>query len=279
MRLPLSLKEVRDNSQEVLFRPVRVAVIHGSPTDRSKSTQREFHNELELLFSRLSIDVFSQKELREYTKEATVTSDYDIIAVLGRPEEFQSAFRPNDSRDSIVLSFAASDQVTRVRQYLAYSDAIILCKVPQRNWMFEISQIVRQFLESLIVPSMLNVDLADLKRIAKGVGITAAISDDDHRTIIARLPSECLIAKSALLHFACKEDVSLREVYSISRAFATKREYAGGVTPIVTPNEAKKIIRKINVKMGIRIIDSVRANVESLNNANRINLTAIFFGM
>ena len=135
---------------------------------------------------------------------------------------------------------------------------------------------------------MLNIDLADVKRIAKGVGLAFNVSEVDHRKIVSMLPDQCLVASSAVLHFSCREDVRLQEVYSISKSIALKKGLAG-INPVVNGHQdAKKVIRKVNVKMGIRMVDNdgynevADAPFDSRSkkvDSKRISMTAILFGI
>ena len=141
---------------------------------------------------------------------------------------------------------------------------------------------------------MLNVDVADVKRIAKGIGFAFNLSDDDHKKIIAMLPKDCFVARSAILHFSCKDDVRLREIYSIGKSIALKKGLASNDSQLTSHSDARKIIRKVNVKMGIRIIgDNHEVEKEdcgnsaishnntqiAFHNEKRISMTAILFGI
>jgi hypothetical protein len=83
--------------------------------------------------------------------------------------------------------------------------------------------------------------------------------------------------------------VRLREVYSISKSIALKKGLVG-VDPVVSSHsDAGKIIRKVNVKMGIRIIEETplkeitgRYSISQSilgGQRERIRMTAIFFGV
>jgi len=229
---------------------------------------------------------------------------YDVIGLVGEAGEFDfvarkkthssSKLRPKNvsaelgqqnHNESIILAFAPSFYFRDVRDYLKLSDAVVFCDVSKRGWTEEIAKVVYHFFESLVVPSLLNIDLADVRHIAKGIGLAFNISEDSNRKIIAQLPKSCLVARSALLHFSCDPDVHLKEVYSISKAVALKKGIADFDPEINSHSDARKVIRKVNVKMGIRIrdrsrIDSARASSSYIStDSKRINLTAILFGL
>jgi cell division GTPase FtsZ len=226
--------------------------------------------------------------------------DYDVVGLIGKAEEFDFIRKkgsgqrlrlragPSESEsqresESIVLAFAPNTQFRDVKKYLKNADAIVFCDATGRNWVQELSKVIYHFFESLVVPSMLNIDLADVKHIAKGIGLAFNISDDSNNKIIARLPKSCLVARSALLHFSCDPDVRLKEVYSISKAIALKKGIANVDLQINTPAEAKKLIRKVNVKMGIRVRNASKREFSSASSnvpeIKRISLTAILFGL
>ena len=122
---------------------------------------------------------------------------------------------------------------------------------------------------------MLNIDIADVKRIAKGIGLALTFEDDDQERLVARLPRESMIARSALLHFKCADDVSLKEIYSISKSITVKNGINAEDPRITSHMGAKKLIRRINVKLGIRVIKNQICNEFTVK---RINLVAILFG-
>lgn len=256
------------------IRPTRIAILHGSKLE-SRLSNEEYHRSLVQLFSPLNVRIFSVLEMTQAGMSDLVSSkEYDVIGLIGEPKEFDftrkfsGRFKKNVDEDSIVLSFAPNTYFKHAKAYLQVSDAIILCEdLPN-----QISKVVFHFFESLVVPSMLNIDLADVRSIAKGIGLAFNLSNDSSRKIIASLPKSCLVARSALLHFSCSEDVRLKEVYSISKAIALKKGLPD--MQINTHAEAKKLIRKVNVKMGIRIKDPSE-NV----NEKRISMTAILFGL
>lgn len=263
------------------LRPTRAAIIHGS---------RVSHDVLSALFSPLGVGVYQSSELNHADFANLISSDtLDVIALVGELQDFDSARRARSEKDAIVLSFAPMSRFNNKKKYLEISDAFVLCNEDGKSWELKVSAIVYHFFESLLIPSMLNVDLADVKRIAKGVGLAFNVSEDDHRKIVSMLPDQCLVARSAVLHFSCREDVRLQEVYSISKSIAMKKGLAG-INPVLNGHQdAKKVIRKVNVKMGIRVVNNdgygnevVDASIDSRSkkmDSKRISMTAILFGI
>ena len=37
------------------------------------------------------------------------------------------------------------------------------------------------------------------------------------------LPKDCFVARAAILHFSCKDDVRLSEIYSVAKSIAMKK--------------------------------------------------------
>ena len=241
------------------------------------------------LFSPLGVGVYPASELNQADFANLVSSGtLDVIALVGESQDFDSTRRARSDKDPIVLSFAPTSKFKNKKKYLEISDALVLCNEEGKSRELKVFEIVYHFFESLLIPSMLNIDLADVKRIAKGVGLAFNVSEDDHRKIVSMLPDQCLVARSAVLHFSCREDVRLQEVYSISMSIALKKGLAG-INPVVNGHQdAKKVIRKVNVKMGIRMVDNdgynevADAPFDSRSkkvDSKRISMTAILFGI
>ena len=251
------------------IRPTKVAIVHGSSITDPTVAHDEIHDALTELFSPLNVRVFSVLELSEAGMSDLFSSHaYDVIGLVGEAHEFESAERrsssgfhfhddhaaSSDDTESIILSFAPRTRFKDVRKYLTFSDAVVLCEAIERNWPLEVSRIVYHFLESLVVPSMLNIDLADVKRIAKGVGLAFNLSDVNSEKIIAKLPKDCFVASSAILHFSCKDDVRLGEIHTIAKSIALKKSLTNTDSELSSQSDARKLIRKVNIKMGIRIV-------------------------
>ncbi len=191
---------------------------------------------------------------------------YDVVGLVGEADEFtrRSGSRFNHDDGAIVLSFAPRARFGDARRYLDISDAVVLCDVIEGDWL-EVTQVAYHFFESLILPSLLNIDLADVKRIAKGIGLAFNLSGDDHEKMIEALPKDCFVARSAILHFLCRDDVRLGEIHSISKSIALKK----GLSDELSSDS--EVIRKVNVKMGVRILEDY--------GQKRISMTAILFGI
>jgi hypothetical protein len=261
------------------FRPTRIAIVHGSSIFRVNISQDEIHAFLQDLFKDLNIPVFSIHEMTQAGESDLLASQaYDVIGLIGEAGEFSPRKTKREEMDSIVMSFAPKNHFDNAKKYLSVSDALVLCDSIKKNWLAEVSQVVYRFFESLLVPSMLNIDVADVKRIASGIGIAFNIEDDEARRIIAKLPKDCLVAKSALLHFSCKDDVTLREIHSVSKSIALKKGLDSIDPQIDSHLDAKKLMRKVNVKMGIRVIDG-DGDDSSVFPEKRISMTAILFGI
>jgi hypothetical protein len=258
----------------------------------SNMSNEEIHNTLSQLFMPLNARVFSVLEMTQAGISDLLTSQaYDVVGLIGEAQEFDVGLgrKPGNSSgdsESIILAFAPSDFFKDVKSYLRVSDAVVFCDVTGKDWPHEIAKVVYHFFESLVIPSMLNIDLADVRHIAKGIGLAFTLSEDNNKKIIADLPKSCLVARSALLHFSCTPDVHLKEVYSISKAIALKKGIANLDFPINTHADAKRVFRKVNVKMGIRIRDwnrrdflGVGSHYPALTERKRISLTAILFGL
>jgi len=303
------------------IRPTRVAILHGSKIPDYNISQDQIHNTLTQIFLPLNARIFSVSEMTQAGMSDLVSSQaYDVVCLIGEAQEFDFSRRksnPNSGRlklgnigggiegeiqridaNSLILAFAPNAFFRDVKSYLRIADAVVLCEVVAKNWLLQVAQVVYRFLESLVVPSMLNIDLADVKHIAKGIGLAFNISEDGSKKLINRLPKSCLVARSALLHFSCDPDVRLKEVYSVSKAIALKKGITDLDAQINTHSDAKKIIRKVNVKMGIRINEATRKEAATPSSSSRlgqnetgkadevdddtgkrISLTAILFGL
>ena len=291
-----------DRVSDRRIRPTRTAIVHGFPTDASEGSSLDRHQILASLFSPLRVRVFAIAEIGEDGLDDLISSGaYDVVGVIGEDESFLSRKRtlrrmrllPQTSRNEeieepIVLSFIPATRHDYARRQLSFSDAVILCETREGSGPLAVFSVVFRFFESLLVPSMLNVDLADVRRIAKGVGLAFDISEDDHKRIIGKLPRECFLARSAILHFSCRDDVQLREIYAVAKSIALKKGLPNFDGQLATHSDAKKIIRKVNVKMGIRIVqsgdDSTLQEISTFPHApchdreKRINLAGIIFG-
>jgi cell division GTPase FtsZ len=216
---------------------------------------------------------------REEINDLAFSSGYDVLGLVGIANEFTEILKrkgavrwrsPDKENSTTILAFE-SDSSVDAKQYLKISDAVVFCLAAKESTLL----VPFHLFSSLTIPSMLNIDLADLRKIAKGIGLSFNDSDNDSEKLIARLPKACFVAKAALLHFSCKDDVKLKEIYDVSRAIALKRAGSAQEEQInnISPSEVKKLVRKVNIKMGIRMVDQATFDVD------RISLTAVLFGI
>ncbi len=284
------------------IRPTRVAILLGSRMAGSIASHHEIHSDLTQLFLPLNARVFSVLEMTQTGMSDLISSQaYDVVGLIGEADEFEFARKKSSSspkpkwkgsglesaiqrdNESIILAFAPSTFFRDVKNYLKIADAVVFCGEAGEGWTQEMSKVVYHFFESLVVPSMLNIDLADVKHIAKGIGLAFSIAEDSGNKIIAKLPKSVLVARSALLHFSCDPDVRLKEVYSVSKAIALKKGIPNFDPQINSHADVKRLIRKVNVKMGIRIRNVSKRDSLALTTAfterKRISLTAILFGL
>jgi len=188
-------------------------------------------------------------------------------------------------------------ELDSIRKSLKLLSACVICLGSGNTTTRALTEAAFHFYESLTMPSLLNIDLADVEAIAEGIGISFNQTGNESDEIIDKLPKQSYVAKSALLHFSCKKDVTLEEVYDISRAISIRREFSLSQVPTL-PNE-KAVYKRINIKMGLRIStedeDEERSELKKFPNNNkqiglgkpintiekkpRISLTAILFGI
>ena len=243
------------------FRPIR-AVLGYEDDDLS------IHNKTSLTnaFSAIGVSLVPLDEL-EVSKE-----EYDVLGVLFH-NPLTKSFRQLSTQEYFKIGFRYGRNLGRIRK-LSHGnklDATIIChdsptpESAMRNTIFH-------FFESLTLPSLLNIDLADVRSIARGTGLSFHYEGDSTKNIIEKLPSEVYEAKSALLHFTCTRDVTLEELYSISKSVTFKHTFSG----FKNKREIDRY-RRMNLKMGVRVAGSEKA----LSSAGqpRISLTAILFGL
>ncbi len=216
------------------LRPIRVALVNFGPEDSTL--------EFKTTLSPLGVSVYSAGQVPEDLFDlVALTGDLSLLGKRRLPEGWES-----------VLAFQPSAKFREAKGILRKVDSVILCEDRE-------TLVVRQFFESLMVPSLLNIDLADVAAMARGIGLALRASGIDGKEVVSKLPERCYVAKAGLLHFSCSDDVTLREVYDISRRLASDE---------VDQNK----VRKVNVKIGLRI------RPQSAGEEERIRLTAILFG-
>ncbi len=245
-----------------IFRSVRAGIVY----DPSAIKRTELSS-IEKLYSPINVELISFEKLATLTSE-----DFDILGILGQSAlDGSKTFLPNF--DCLKIGFSSMETHSGLsRGSLRYLTAAIAC-LGTRSLNESLRNTVYHFYESLTLPSLLNIDLADVESIARGVGISFNESGDSSEEIISDLPSECYFAKSALLHFTCERHVTLEEVYRISKMISTRKS----IGPFISenPNDQIKMYKRIRLKMGLRIseeLDRSRADP-------RISLTGILFGV
>ncbi|MGI0090456.1 MAG: hypothetical protein ACREBS_01985 [Nitrososphaerales archaeon] len=210
-------------------------------------------------FARINVKFFAAGELQDLQSEF-----FDVIGFLwSKPFDEVRNLRNQSASDGLLIGFSSNFD-----RSLRQLDAGVICRGSALNSVFH-------FFESLTVPSLLNIDLADLKAIARGIGVSFYEESDSARELIKRLPKESFVAKSGLLHFACRREVTLDEIYSVSKAISLRQPCEK-----ISAEEAE--FRRFNIKMGVRIIDEGgKSEPESSKNRRlyRISLTAILFGI
>jgi hypothetical protein len=266
----------------------RVCILLGGkdPSDQESSLLRGW-------MLKIGIPVLSEREYDQVL--SSEPSKYEIIGLFG---DFsgQSSFEVlrderNLGKTRIAFLPSSSSYRDKIAHLRRISNAIVQCGfVPSKLKATESTtsscpEVIYHFFESLVVPSMMNLDISDVKNIASGMGLAFGDQDDSYESIIDRLPESCSQAGSGLLHFNCREDVRLKEIYSISKAIAKKRDdrLAALLAQDANPQQ-KKVFRRMNLKIGIRVLDendfesglsdqSTRADEKK-----RIRMTAILFG-
>lgn len=245
-----------------IFRSVRAGIIY----DRSTINKSDLSS-IEKLYNPINVQAISTDRLA-----SLLDVDFDIIGLLGQSAlEGSKNFLPDFN--CLKIGFYSAGTHSNVpKSSLNYLTAAITC-LGTRSLNESVKTTVYHFYESLTLPSLLNIDLADVQSIARGVGISFNESGDSSPEIIGRLPEECYYAKSALLHFTCERNVTLEEVYKISKIISTRKSMEPFIAE--SPSDQIKIYKRIRLKMGLRIAQ----NEVKAKNGPRISLTGILFGI
>lgn len=250
-----------------IFRSVRAAIVY----ERSVVKSAEKFS-LESLYSPINVRLISSEEL-----PSILGDEFDVIGVLGQ-STLESVKTYLEDFPCLKIGFYPQDWLVSSfdhrRASLRYITAAVACL--GSSSLFDLLRTtVFHFYESLTLPSLLNIDLADVESIAHGVGVSFNVSGDSSGEIIGGLPPQCYISRSALLHFTCKRDVTLEEVYRISKMISTRN----APEPFISddPNDHIKMYKRIRLKMGLRISPSGEGSFEG--KVPRISLTGILFGL
>jgi hypothetical protein len=246
------------NVSKARLRPVRVALIYDET-----SIDAATYIKLEQFRSKLGINLVKRSSLDFYPDE------YDVIGLLNADLQIGRTETSIKRFEGLKIGFVAPSSFNLAKKQLKYLDASLLCGKQFSNGN-SVIEIVYFFFESLLVPSLFNIDLADVRAIAKGVGLSRHEAGNSTKEIVSKLPAESYVAKSALLHFSCTRDVTLQEVYDVSRAISLKR-------PEERQGDERRDFRQFNIKMGLRFADDPDSSVQTTH--KRITLTAILFGL
>ncbi|MDA4131409.1 MAG: hypothetical protein OK457_11615 [Thaumarchaeota archaeon] len=253
--------EVLIQGQRKIFRSVHAGLIYDK-TDLEKNALQL----AERKFGEINVELISSDRLFE------LRDDFGILGVLGN----RGATRASDRLDSLnclkIGFYSGNGSLDAVRRSLKHLSASIICH-RSKSLSEALASTVFHFYASLTLPSLLNIDLADVESIADGIGVSFNESGNSSDEIIEKLPRESYVAKSALMHFSCQKDVTLEEVYKITKTISL-RKLADLYQIYAHPGE-KKLYKRTKLKMGLRVTDES----ESSSKKPRISLTAILFGI
>jgi hypothetical protein len=246
-------------SERKIFRAVRAGIVY----DRSVLKPQEIIS-AENLYSPINVQLIPSDMLTPLLGSA---NDFDILGILGQPA-LDSSKNLLSEFNCLKIGFYSKREIFP-RGALRYLTAAVSCLGP--NSLVELlNTTVFHFYESLTLPSLLNIDLADVESIAHGIGLSFNISADSSEDVISRLPLECYLARSALLHFTCEKNVTLDEVYKVSKTISTRKNLGPFVSE--AQGDQIKMYKRIRLKMGLRVSPGGR-------DGSRISLTAILFGI
>jgi hypothetical protein len=244
-----------------IFRSVRAGIVY----DKTEFERSEFDS-IERLYRRINVELVPSEKLQSLEEE------FGILGLLGQRALKGSREYIGNFNCLKVGFFPEGGSLEPLRKSLKYVNAAIIC-LGSKSLIQSLSSTVYHFYESLTLPSLLNIDLADVESIAAGIGISFNESGDSSEDVISQLPAECYFARSALLHFSCSRNVTLEEVYRISKMISTRKAsspFAHNQTP-----DQIKMYKRIRLKMGLRIAQDLAGG----KIMPRISLTGILFGI
>jgi hypothetical protein len=253
--------EVLIQGQRRIFRSVHAGLIYDKP-DLEKTALSFLENQ----FREINVELISSDHVPE------LQDDFGILGFLGSKAVSKSHFYVEAFTCLKIGFYPDNGGLDSLRRSLKHLGASIIChdaKTPSEA----LSATVFHFYESLTLPSLLNIDLADVDSIADGIGISFNEMGNSSEEIIKKLPRESYIARSALLHFSCVRNVTLEEVYKITKTISARK--LAYLYPNYAPTNAKKMYKRIKLKMGFRVADSL----PDKSKTPRISLTAILFGI
>jgi hypothetical protein len=253
-----------------IFRSVRAGIVYKPDELGVRSVQAVLSN-----FANINVEFIDSGRLFEHSGD----NNFGIMGILGERALEDSRDFLNEIDCLKIGFYTEGNNLESIRKSLRHLNACILChgfRKPQDA----LGNTIFHFYESLTLPSLLNIDLADVQSIAKGIGISFNVAGNSSREIVSKLPKESYVARSALLHFACKTNVTLEEVYRVSKAVSVKKTAAAAATLYARSSykhsDVKKVYKRINIKMGLRVVEGLGSNE---NPSPRISLTAILFGI
>ncbi|MDA4112052.1 MAG: hypothetical protein OK439_05895 [Thaumarchaeota archaeon] len=247
------------SGQPRIFRSVNAGIIYDK-SELDKLTLKY----IERRFEEINVKLIPSEKVLE------LQDDFGILGLLGS----RAVTRSRQHLEAIsclkIGFYPDSGTMQSLAKSLRHLSASVVCH-GSKTMSEALANTVFHFYESLTLPSLLNIDLADVESIAAGIGVSFNETGDSSEEIIEKLPPESFDAKSALMHFSCVKNVTLEEVYSITKTIsARKLTYLERTYP--QPNE-KKLYKPTKLKMGLRIIEN------PARNKPRISLTAILFGI
>lgn len=224
--------------------------------------------EMRRIFSPLNVEVFSSFDFDKLVGSSEI--QYDFLGVVGEIDQGKlSGLRKQLKRQNAMI-FLPEESFARTKRILRNVGPIVLCS-STKDSLVPGSDVVYRFMESLMVPSLMNIDLADVRSIARGVGLSFHVDGTSSEEVIEKLPKACSWSKSALLHFSCGQSVTLKEIYEISKALAMKQNMGYYRTHPSDSRRSGTPFRRINVKIGLRL--------DERNLGSGIRLTGIVFGI
>ncbi len=299
----------RSNSEITSALPKCALLIDDAEIDFAGSQPETILSEIEKVFSSIHVDVhFSNSSGASYAKPFSF-EELDMIVIIGDPQKFplggdnEERILPNlynnylPTRAKTIAEAKplrlniVSESAPTNRRMKNFCDAAIRTKIESGNSFSDLSSFAYRFLRAFTVPSMLNIDFTDLRRIARGTGLAFSLSANAEDEIIRELPEHCFTAKSGLIHFSCASDVKLNEIYLISKTIARKRAADRNSQTDLHEGSLKQI-RKANLKFGIRILENLGSEGSSpimdsssslyghsLRSDKRIEMTTVLFGL
>lgn len=243
-----------------VFRTIRAILAYDSD-DSGKGPEKPLKD----AFSGINVNVLSLDELQNSDKE------YDVLGLLYHNPLSNRLSLPV-APGSIKIGFYYGKDLKSPRKTSKKLDATIIC-LGSLTRESALQNTIFHFFESLTLPSLLNIDLSDLRSIATGMGLSFHYEANTSTEIVNKLHSEIFAAKSALLHFTCSRDVTLQELYSISKR-VTLRSTTNSQVAIKREIDS---YRRMNLKMGVRVLGTAESRL--LSKRARIALTAILFGI